>query len=122
MKKAGPGKCVSGPALGREGLEGTWRPAISQATVRGRSPAASVFSARHWTRIGFRVAPDADAEGRSRWATAEPEFVAIGVAERGLSDAVRVGFLLRRGESPLGDLRDQRVEVVDEDEVPGVPG
>ena len=61
--------------------------------------------------------------GRLRqWGAADPDLVALGVAVRGLADAVRLGFPLRGGEPPLGDPRDERVEVVDEDDVPGVPG
>jgi len=34
---------------------------------------------------------------------------------------IRVGFPLHGGESPLSDLRDAPVEVIDEHQVPGVP-
>jgi hypothetical protein len=54
--------------------------------------------------------------------SAEPEFVAVGVTEGDLANAVRERFPIGRGEPPLGSLRDARVEVIDERQVPGVPG
>jgi hypothetical protein len=56
------------------------------------------------------------------WGPTEPDLVAVGIAVRGLAHAVRVGFLLRTVESPRGDLRDARVEVSDEERLPGVSG
>ena len=54
--------------------------------------------------------------------TAQPDLVAIGIMVRDLAHAVRVGFPLDGVESPLGDLRDERVEVLDEEREPGVAG
>lgn len=51
-----------------------------------------------------------------------PELVPVGIAVGGLAHAVRVGLPLRGLESPVGDLGDEGVEVVDEDGVHGVAG
>src|SRR5436853_3494381 len=53
---------------------------------------------------------------------AEADLVSVGIAVRGLAHAVRVGFLLHGVESPLGDLRDERMKVSDEERVHGVAG
>lgn len=59
--------------------------------------------------------------GASRWSVAEPELVALGIAIRRLAYAVRIRLPIYRCETSLGDLRDERVEVINKDEVPGVP-
>ena len=62
----------------------------------------------------------ATALGRFQWSAAESDLVSVGIAVRGLAHAVRVGFPLRRVESPIGYLRDECIEVVDENRVHGV--
>ena len=53
---------------------------------------------------------------------AEPDLVSIGITVRRLAHAVRVGFLLNGVESPVGDLCDERIKVMDEERVHGVAG
>src|SRR5581483_5558231 len=62
------------------------------------------------------------APSRLLWSAAQSDFVSVGIAVRDLAHAVGVGFPLRRGESPIGYLRDERIEVIDEKRVPGVTG
>lgn len=69
--------------------------------------------------VGFRIARGAS-DRHIIGGAAEPKIVPVGVAVGGLPDAVRVGFLLYGDESTLCNARDNRVEVVDKDEVPGV--
>ena len=57
-----------------------------------------------------------------QWSAAEPDLVSVGIAVRDLAYAVRIGFPLRGLKSPIGDLRDERIEVIDEERVPGVAG
>src|SRR5437764_9360035 len=57
-----------------------------------------------------------------QWSATEPDLVSVGIAVRGLAHAVRVGFPLHGVESPIGYLRDERIEVVDEERVHGVAG
>src|SRR5919109_2098445 len=57
-----------------------------------------------------------------QWSAAEPDLVSVEIAVRGLAHAVRVGFPLHGVESPIGYLRDDRIEVIDEDRVHGVAG
>ena len=52
----------------------------------------------------------------------KPDLVSVPVAVRGLADAIREGFPLGGVKPPLGNLRDERVKVIDEDEMPGVSG
>jgi hypothetical protein len=53
-------------------------------------------------------------------AATEPDLVSVGIAVRYLAHAVRVGFSLRRVDSSLGNLRDDPIEVIDEERVSGV--
>src|SRR5262249_35164546 len=59
---------------------------------------------------------------RSPWSAAEADLVSIGIAVRDLAHAVRIGFLLRGIESPISDLPDERIEVIDKESVHGVAG
>jgi hypothetical protein len=52
----------------------------------------------------------------------ESDLVSVSVAVRGLADAIREGFPLGGVKPPLGNLRDERVKIIDEDEMPGVSG
>src|SRR5437588_4821111 len=62
------------------------------------------------------------AGSRLQRSAAEPELVSVGITVRGLAHAVVVGFPLHGVESPVGYLRDERIEVIDEDRVHGVAG
>jgi hypothetical protein len=53
---------------------------------------------------------------------AEPDLVSVEIVVRGLAHAVRVGFPLHGVESPFGYLRDERIEVIDEERMHGVAG
>lgn len=69
------------------------------------------------------VSPDAFAAGsRSARDCAEPDLVSVGVSVSGLARAVRVRLSLRRLQSALRYLGDQRVEVINDDGVHGVAG
>src|SRR5882762_4200106 len=57
---------------------------------------------------------------RFQWSAAESDLVSVGIAVRDLAHAVGVGFPLRRLESPIGYLRDERIEVIDETQVHGM--
>jgi hypothetical protein len=93
----------------------------------GRSSASPEASRRPSRPPGHRSARryasplTANSVSRSRRA-AEPELVAVGVAVRYFAHAVGIGFPVRWAESALRQLGDEAVEVVDEDEVPRVPG
>ena len=50
----------------------------------------------------------------------QSDLVSIGIAVRDLAHAARAGFPPHRIESPTGDLRDERIEVIDEERVQGV--
>ena len=54
--------------------------------------------------------------------TAERDRVAIWISVRDLAHAVLVRFLHRRRKSPIGDLDDNRIEIVDKDREFGVAG
>src|SRR6059058_5741842 len=71
-----------------------------------------------------KLSPPAAALVRSwlQWSAAEPDLVSVGIAVRGLAHAVRVGVPLHGVESPIGYLRDERIEVIDEERVHGVAG
>ena len=56
------------------------------------------------------------------WSAAEPDLVSIGIAVRDLAHAVRIGFPLGWIESPIGDLRDECIEIIDEERVHRVTG
>src|SRR5919199_6076265 len=116
-----PRRAARRPTPHTRSLEGASRPVPDLALARSlsiRSPDKEQPCGR--ARPG-RVTRQGDSQLRQR-GTAESELVAVGVAVRGLADAVRVGLSLRRAESSLGDLRHARLEVVDEDQVPGMPG
>src|SRR5947209_5357352 len=67
--------------------------------------------------------PDAALAGRRlQWSAAESDLVSVGIAVRDLAHAVGVGFPFRRIKSPIGYLRDERIEVIDEERVHGVAG
>src|SRR6266581_6219843 len=57
-----------------------------------------------------------------KWSAAESDLVSVGIAVRDLAHTIRVGFPLHRVESPIGYLRDERIEVIDEAQVHGVAG
>src|SRR6266849_5754880 len=59
----------------------------------------------------------ATALGRFQWSAAESDLVSVGITVRDLAHAVGVGFPLRRVESPISYLRDERIEVIDEAQV-----
>lgn len=71
-----------------------------------------------------KIPPPAAALARSwfQWSAAEPDLVSVGIAVRDLAHTVRVGFPLHRIESPIGSLRDEVIEVIDEARVHGVAG
>src|SRR5215472_7307103 len=72
-------------------------------------------------RLLWSPAPSAALAGsRLPWSAAQSDLVSVGIAVRDLAHAARVGFPLRRVESPIGYLRDERVEVIDEAQVHGV--
>jgi hypothetical protein len=52
-----------------------------------------------------------------QWSAAEPDLVSVGIAVRDLAHAVRIGFPLRGVESPISDVRDEPIEVIDEERV-----
>jgi hypothetical protein len=56
------------------------------------------------------------------WSAAEPDLVSVGIAVRDLAHTVRIGFPLRGVESPTSDLRDESIEVIDEERVHRVTG
>jgi hypothetical protein len=58
----------------------------------------------------------------SRWSAAEPNLVSVMVTVRDLAHAVRIDFSIGWVESPFSDLPDERIEVSDEECVPGVTG
>src|SRR5919199_4078913 len=62
------------------------------------------------------------AGSRLQRSAAEPDLVSVEIAVRDLAHAVRVGFPLHGVESPIGYLRDERIEVSDEERVHGVAG
>jgi hypothetical protein len=80
----------------------------------GKSPVRSSAAAK--------LLPPATTLARSWFQrnAAEPDLVSVGIAVRGLAHAVRVGFPLHGVESPIGYLRDERIEVIDEERVHGV--
>src|SRR5919108_1040433 len=115
-----PGRAARRPPPHTRSLEGAPRPVPDLALARSlsiRSPDTEQPCGR--ARPG-RLTRQGDRHLRHR-GTAEPELVAVGVAVRRLADAVRIGVPLRGVQSPLGDLRYARLEVVDEDQVPGMP-
>ncbi len=67
-------------------------------------------------------AEPATALSRLQWSAAQSDFVSVWIAVRDLAHAVGVGFPLHRVESPIGYLRDERIEVIGEDRVHGVAG
>ena len=59
-----------------------------------------------------------------RWLTqraAEPNLVSVCIAVRNLTHAVRIRFPVRGCKSPISNLRDYGIEVIDEERVRGVP-
>lgn len=54
-----------------------------------------------------------------QWSATKPDLVSVGIAVRDLAHSVRVGFPLQGVESTIGYLRDERIEVIDEESVPG---
>ncbi len=61
----------------------------------------------------FRLA--ATALSRLPWSAAQSDLVSVGITVRDLAHAVGVGFPLHGVESPIGYLRDDSIEVIDED-------
>jgi hypothetical protein len=57
---------------------------------------------------------------RLPWSTAESYLVTVGIAVRDLAHTVRIGLLLRRIESPISNVRNERIQVIDEQRVHGV--
>jgi hypothetical protein len=53
---------------------------------------------------------------------AKPDLVSVHISVRDLAHTVRIGFPLRRIDSPISDLRHERIEVIDEERVHGVAG
>src|SRR5205085_8744676 len=75
----------------------------------------------NWRVVKMSPAPSAAlASSRLQWSAAQSDLVSVGIAVRDLARAVGVGFPLHRVESPIGYLRDERIEVIDEDRVHGV--
>ena len=71
--------------------------------------------------VKMSPAPSAALVGsRLPWSAAECDLVSVGIAVRDLARAVGVGFPLRRVESPIGYLRHERIEIIDEAQVHGV--
>src|SRR5688500_6998194 len=94
----GPGRCTPSTAP------------VSGAPASGGRPLRDTHAPRR-----PRGAP-------SDGAAAEPDLVAVGVTVGGLAHAVGVGLPLGGLESPVGDLGDAGIEVVDEDGVHGMAG
>src|SRR6516162_8871894 len=59
---------------------------------------------------------------RGERTAAETDLVSVGIAVRDLAHAVRIGFTLRGVEPPISNLRDERIEAIDEERVRGVAG
>ena len=58
----------------------------------------------------------------SHGTAAQPDLVSIDIAIRDLAHAIGIGFLFHGGDSPISDLRDERIEAIDEKRVHGVSG
>ena len=56
------------------------------------------------------------------WSAAECDLVAVGITVRDLAYAILVGCPLDRVKSPITDLRDECVKVIDEERMPGMIG
>lgn len=56
------------------------------------------------------------------WSATEPDLVSIGIAVRDLAHAVCIGFPLSGLKSAISDLRDECIEVIDEECVHRVTG
>src|SRR5205085_8580725 len=77
----------------------------------------------NWRVVKMSPAPSAALAGRRlQWSAAESDLVSVGIAVRDLAHAVGVGFPFHRVKSPIGYLRDERIEVIDEERVHGVAG
>src|SRR6476619_3545223 len=81
----------------------------------GRTPVRS--------RAAGKLPPPATScrPGLQRSAT-EPDLVSVGIAVCCLANAVRVGFPLRGVKSSIGELRDDRIEIINEDRVLAMTG
>jgi hypothetical protein len=54
------------------------------------------------------------------WSATEPSFVSVDIAVGDFAHAIRIRLLLRWFKPPISDLRDECIEVFDEQRVPSV--
>jgi DNA-directed RNA polymerase specialized sigma24 family protein len=95
--------------------------AVQDAWLRlSRAGADEVENLRAWLTTIVAAQTFATALSRFQVSAAESDLVSVGIAVRDLAHAVGVGFPLHRVESPIGYLRNERVEVIDEAQVHGM--